>query len=182
LLNLPEAFATDGSQFQRLFADNEIVEAGKIRFKVIYTPGHTPACVSYLFSNSVFVGDVLFMPDYGVGRCDFPNGVAEALYDSITKRLFTLPDATAVYVCHDYQPGGRALQYQTTIGETKVSNIQLNATTKAGDFVRFRRTRDATLSAPRLLYPSIQVNIAAGRLPDKEKNGQAYLKLPIFNS
>ncbi len=179
VFNFPKAFKTDGSQFHRLFKDNELVSAGKLSFKVLFTPGHTPACASYLFGDAVFVGDAVFMPDYGTGRCDFPRGDAKALYHSITSRLYTLPDNTRVFVGHDYQPGGRALEYETTIGESKKKNIQLKDDTSEADFVMFRKTRDATLTAPKLLFPSVQVNIAAGELPDPEANGRIYLKLPI---
>lgn len=170
---------TDGSQFDLLLKDNEEVKADSLKFKVLYTPGHTPACASYLFGDTIFTGDALFMPDYGTGRCDFPKGSAEDLYDSITKRLYTLPDTTKVFVGHDYMPGGREMKYATTIGESKKSNIRLKADMKKEDFVKFRKERDATLEAPRLLLPSIQVNVAAGRLPEAEDNGMRYLKLPI---
>jgi glyoxylase-like metal-dependent hydrolase (beta-lactamase superfamily II) len=181
IFNFPESFKTDGSQFHRLFRDNEDVIAGSLRFKVLFTPGHTPACGSYLFGDAVFTGDALFMPDYGTGRCDFPQGDAQALYHSVTKRLYELPDSTRVFVGHDYQPGGRQMEYQTTVGESKKRNIQLNRDTHECDFVTFRNHRDATLAAPRLLFPSVQVNIAAGELPEPESNGQIYLKLPIHH-
>jgi glyoxylase-like metal-dependent hydrolase (beta-lactamase superfamily II) len=179
IFNFSDHFKTDGSQFQKLFKDNETVKAGSLSFKVIFTPGHTPACVSYLFGHAVFTGDALFMPDSGTGRCDFPGGDSKELFKSIANHLYSLPGETKVYVGHDYQPGGRALQFLTTIAESKAKNIQLNANTSEVEFVQFRSARDATLSAPRLLYPSIQVNIAAGELPHPESNGQSYLKLPI---
>lgn len=179
IFNFPEGFKTDGSQFHRLFKDNEVVKAGSLSFKVIFTPGHTPACASYLFGDALFTGDAIFMPDSGTGRCDFPKGDAHALYHSIAKRLYEFPDATRVFVGHDYQPGGRSLAYMTTIGESKRKNIQLKAETTEAEFVQFRKTRDATLAAPRLLFPSVQINIAAGELPEPESNGQIYLKLPV---
>lgn len=168
-----------GEQFDHLFKDGEVLKIGPFEIKVINTPGHTPACVSYLIEDHLFTGDALFMPDFGTGRCDFPKGCAEDLYHSIHEKLYELPDETKVYVGHDYQPGGRELMYQTTIGESKKSNIQLKAETSREDFVSFRKARDATLSAPKLLLPSIQVNIDAGKLPKAEKNGVSYIKLPL---
>lgn len=179
IFNFPASFKTDGSQFDRLFADDEVVEAGTLSFKVINTPGHTPACVSYLFGDALFTGDALFMPDYGTGRCDFPGGDAQALYNSVANRIYRLPDETRVFVGHDYQPGGRPLAFQTTVGDSKERNIQLGVGTSAAEFVSFRNKRDATLSAPKLLFPSVQVNIAAGQFPEPESNGQTYLKLPV---
>ncbi len=170
---------TNGSQFDELFEDGQVVRAGSLEFKIIFTPGHTPACTSILMDDAVFTGDALFMPDYGTGRCDFPKGSAEDLYDSITHKLYTLSDETKVYTGHDYQPGGRELQYVSTIGQQKESNIRLKGDTSKEEFVKFRKERDATLSAPRLLLPSIQVNIDAGHLPKAENNGMAYLKLPL---
>ena len=169
----------NGSQFDELFDDGQVVKAGSLEFKVIFTPGHTPACTSILMDDAVFTGDALFMPDYGTGRCDFPKGSAEDLYDSITNKLYTLSDDTKVYTGHDYQPGGRELKYCSTIAEQKAENIRLKGDTTKEDFVKFRKERDATLSAPRLLLPSIQVNIDAGHLPKAEENGMAYLKLPL---
>lgn len=170
---------TDGSQFDELFEENQVVEAGTLSFKVLFTPGHTPACTSLLFDGAVFTGDALFMPDYGTGRCDFPKGSATDLYESITNKLYTLPDDTAVYTGHDYQPGGRALMFKSTIGDSKKENIRLKGDTSKDDFVKFRSERDATLSAPKLLLPSIQVNIDAGKLPLAESNGVSYLKIPM---
>ncbi|MAX67289.1 MAG: MBL fold metallo-hydrolase [Bacteriovoracaceae bacterium] len=170
---------TDGSQFDVLFKSDEIIKAGSLEFKVIHTPGHTPACSSYLIDGNVFTGDALFMPDFGTGRCDFPAGSSEDLYQSVHEKLYKLPDDTKVYVGHDYQPGGRELEYQTTIGESKQSNIQLKQETTKEEFIEFRNKRDATLDAPKLLLPSIQVNIAAGELPESEDNGKRYLKLPL---
>ena len=178
VFNFEETFPTDGSQFDRLLKDNESFKAGSIVIKVLHTPGHTPACASFLIEDHLFTGDALFMPDYGTGRCDFPSGSSDNLFESIQK-IYQLPDSTKVYVGHDYQPNGRALEFQSTIGEEKRSNIQLNENTKKEDFIQFRNRRDNTLKAPRLLLPSIQVNINAGHLPKPEANGKAYLKIPL---
>lgn len=170
---------TDGAQFDRLFEDGEVVEAGSLSFKVIHTPGHTPACASYLFGNSVFVGDTLFMPDFGTARVDFPEGSAHDLYRSIHDKLYNLPDDTKVYVGHDYQPGGRELLYKTTIGEQKEKNVQIKASMSEAEYTSFRAARDKTLGAPNLLLPAIQVNINGGKLPEPEDNGERYLKIPL---
>jgi glyoxylase-like metal-dependent hydrolase (beta-lactamase superfamily II) len=176
--NLPH-LKVDGSQFDQLFKDNEQVNFGNLKMKALPTPGHTPACMTYLFEDAAFTGDALFMPDYGTGRCDFPKGSATDLYHSVTRTLYSLPDETRVYVGHDYMPNGREMRYQTTIGESKKNNVQLTNSTSEKDYVEFRTARDKTLQAPRLLLPSIQVNIAAGRLPEREENGRSYLKLPM---
>lgn len=170
---------TDGSQFDILLEDGQEINAGSLTLKVLSTPGHTPACLSFLIGDKVFTGDALFMPDFGTGRCDFPAGSAEDLYDSVTEKLYTLPDSTQVFVGHDYMIGGRALKYMTTIGDSKAENIQLQGDTSKEDFIEFRTTRDKKLEAPRLLLPSIQVNILAGNRPEPEDNGTSYLKLPI---
>ena len=179
VFNLGPDFPTDGSQFDRLLQDGEMIEAGALRIRIIATPGHTPACVSFLVGDAVFTGDTLFMPDYGVGRCDFPSGSAETLFDSITGRLYTLPDETRVFVGHDYQPGGREVLWQSTIGEEKLHNVQLPAKSTKEAFVQFRQARDKRLNAPRLLYPSLQFNINAGLMPAPEGNGMRYLKIPL---
>jgi len=171
--------STDGSQFDLLFKDFEQVSFGTINMQVIPTPGHTPACVSYLFNEYLFTGDALFMPDYGTGRCDFPKGSSEELYHSIYENLYSLSDETIVLVGHDYLPNGREMKFQTTIGESKKHNIQLNQSTTKESFIQFRQNRDKTLKAPKLLLPSIQVNIDAGKLPKSEDNGKKYLKLPL---
>ena len=172
--------AVDGSQFDQLLKEGEVIEAGTIKFKVINTPGHTPACVSYLVDDALFTGDAIFMPDYGTGRCDFPGGDAKQLYNSISRKLYELPDSTRVFVGHDYLPNGRELKYESTIGEQKASNIHLTGDTTEEQFVEMREGRDKTLKAPRLLFPSIQVNVQAGSLPDEESNGMSYLKIPLF--
>jgi glyoxylase-like metal-dependent hydrolase (beta-lactamase superfamily II) len=178
IFDLPPSFATDGSQFDRLLASGEVVRAGSLSIGVIATPGHTPACVTYQIEDAIFTGDALFTEDYGTGRCDFPRGSAEALYDSI-QRLYALPDATRVFVGHDYQPGGREVRWETTIGASKARNPQLSARTSRADFVAMRRARDASLAAPRLLFPSVQINIDAGRLPPPHANGARYLVTPL---
>lgn len=170
---------TDGSQFDVLLKDGEEIEAGSLTFKVLSTPGHTPACLSFLIGDKVFVGDAIFMPDFGTGRCDFPAGSAEDLYTSVVTQLYTLPDSTQVFVGHDYMIGGRGLKYMTTIGDSKAENIQLQGDTSKEEFIEFRTTRDKKLAMPRLLLPSIQVNILAGKKPEAEDNGVSYLKLPI---
>jgi glyoxylase-like metal-dependent hydrolase (beta-lactamase superfamily II) len=178
IFDLPASVPTDGSQFDRLLAGGEVVRAGALAFEVIPTPGHTPACVTYRIEDAVFTGDALFIEDYGTGRCDFPRGSAEAMYDSV-QRLYALPDATRVFVGHDYQPGGRAVRWETTIGASKASNIQLSARTTKAAFVELRQSRDAKLAAPRLLFPSVQVNVDAGRLPAPHANGKRYLVTPL---
>jgi glyoxylase-like metal-dependent hydrolase (beta-lactamase superfamily II) len=178
IFDLPPSFAVDGSQFDRLLADGEELRAGSLAIEVIPTPGHTPACVTYRIEDAVFTGDALFTEDYGTGRCDFPRGSADALYDSV-QRLYALPDTTRVFVGHDYQPGGREVRWLTTIGASKAQNPQLSATTTRAQFVAMRRARDATLAAPRLLFPSVQVNVDAGRLPAPHASGNRYLVVPL---
>ncbi|MCU0669295.1 MAG: MBL fold metallo-hydrolase, partial [Myxococcota bacterium] len=151
---------------------------GSLEVEALHTPGHTPAHMSWRIGDAVFVGDTLFMPDYGSARCDFPGGSAAVLYDSI-QRLYALPDDTRLFMCHDYQPGGRPLAFETTVREQKRSNIQIDATTTREAYVTLREGRDAKLDTPTLLLPSIQVNIRAGELPEPESNGVSYLKIPI---
>ncbi|MCC7442755.1 MAG: MBL fold metallo-hydrolase [Bdellovibrionales bacterium] len=165
--------------FDRLLKDGEVFPAGSLEVRVVATPGHTPACVSYLIGDALFVGDALFMPDSGTGRCDFPGGDARRLYDSVHRRMYGLPPATRIFVGHDYQPGGRELRYQTTVSEERASNIQLKAETTEDEYVRFRTERDRRLTAPRLLYPSLYVNIRGGRLPEPDVRGRRFLKWPI---
>ncbi|MFO0677005.1 MAG: MBL fold metallo-hydrolase [Polyangiaceae bacterium] len=179
VFDLGPEFPVDGSQFDALFEDGAVVRAGSLAIEVLPTPGHTPACVSYKIGDAVFTGDALFVEDYGTGRCDFPKGSADDLYTSVHDRLYALPDATRVFVGHDYQPGGRALRYETTIGASKESNLQLRANTTREDFVAKRTARDGGLAAPRLLFPSVQVNIDAGRLPAPHANGKRYLVVPL---
>jgi len=176
--NFTDEFATDGRQFDRLLADGDELQAGSLEIKTLHTPGHTPACCTFMLEDALFTGDVLFMPDVGVARCDFPDGSAEMLYQSVKHRLYTLPNKTRVFVGHDY-PNGRDFRYQTTIGESKAFNTNLPDSISQADFVRNTHKRDSKLSAPRLLFPSLQVNINAGELPEPEDNGVAYLKVPL---
>jgi glyoxylase-like metal-dependent hydrolase (beta-lactamase superfamily II) len=176
--HLEPDFPVDGSQFDVLIDEGKRLAAGTLEVEALHTPGHTPAHMSWRIGDAVFVGDTLFMPDYGSARCDFPGGSAAILYDSI-QRLYALPDATRLFVCHDYQPGGRPLAYETTVGEQKRSNVQIDASTTKEAYVAFREQRDADLEAPNLILPSIQVNIRAGALPEPESNGTAYLKIPL---
>ncbi len=179
IFDLPADFATDGRQFDRLLADGEVVEAGSLRLETIHTPGHTPACVTFKTDDAIFTGDALFMPDQGSGRCDFPGGSARDLFRSITERVYTLPDDTRVFVGHDYQPGGRPVAFETTVGEQKRANKQLPAGITERAFVEAREARDATLAAPKLLFQSVQVNIEAGALPAPSGNAVRYLKIPV---
>ncbi|MEQ1489961.1 MAG: MBL fold metallo-hydrolase [Terricaulis sp.] len=168
----------DGRPFDRLVKDGEELSLGDLKIKVMHTPGHTPACVSYLIGDALFVGDTMFMPDYGTARADFPGGDARTLYRSIQKML-ALPPETRVFLCHDYKaPGRDAYAWQSTVGEEKAKNIHL-AGVSEDEFVAMREARDKTLSMPTLILPSIQVNIQAGELPPPEANGVRYLKLPI---
>jgi glyoxylase-like metal-dependent hydrolase (beta-lactamase superfamily II)/rhodanese-related sulfurtransferase len=176
-LDLP-FLATDGSQFDRLLRDGEAIIAGTLKVETLATPGHTPACVTYRIGDALFTGDALFMHDYGTGRCDFPRGSAEALYDSI-QRLYALPDELRVFPGHDYQPNGREVAWETTIGRSRRENVQLRGDTTKATFVAMRTARDRTLQAPRLLYPSVQINIDGGRMPPPHANGRQYLNIPI---
>jgi glyoxylase-like metal-dependent hydrolase (beta-lactamase superfamily II) len=178
LFNLGPWFKMDGSQFDVLLADGDTLTAGKMTFRYFSTPGHTPACGTYVGDNVAFTGDALFMPDSGTGRCDFPGGSAETLYDSIQK-IYALPGNVRTCTGHDYQPNKRQLLFESTVSEQKKSNIHLKGETKKEDFVKFRTERDATLSAPRLLLPSIQININAGQLPPADSNEVSYLRIPV---
>lgn len=171
--------ATDGSQFERLVHDGETLEAGTLSIRAIATPGHTPACTSFVIGDAVFTGDALFVPDSGVGRCDFPGGSADQLYTSVHERLYALPPETRVFVGHDYQPQGRPVQWESTIGDSAAHNVHLSASTEREAFVAFRAGRDATLGAPRLLLPSLQVNVEGGRLPAPDASGVRALRLPL---
>ena len=167
-----------GDYFDKLFADNETFSIGTLEAKVINTPGHTNDSVSYLIAGNLFVGDSLFMPDSGTARCDFPGGDAHVLFHSI-QRIYQLPDDTKIFMCHDYQPGGRELKYQTSVLEQKTQNIHVKADTPEQEFVQKREARDKTLAVPRLIYPSVQVNIRGGQLPKAEQNGVSYIKIPL---
>ena len=174
-----EDVSGDGREFDRLFRDGETITIGGLQVEVMHTPGHTPACVSYRIGEAVFVGDTLFMPDYGTARADFPGGDARTLYRSI-HRLLALPDATRLYLCHDYKaPGRDHFAWETTVGEEKTHNIHVGGGVDEASFVAMREARDATLAAPVLLLPSLQVNIRAGRLPDPDRDGRRFLRIPL---
>jgi glyoxylase-like metal-dependent hydrolase (beta-lactamase superfamily II) len=179
IFDLPEDFPTDGRQFDRLVAEGETIEAGSLSFEVIETPGHTPACVTYEIDDAIFTGDALFMPDMGTGRCDFPGGSAEDMYHSVHDKLYELPDDTKVYVGHDYQPGGRDVEYCATLGEHKRNNVKLTEDMTLEAFVEARESRDAELEAPQLLFQSVQVNVDAGKLPEPSDNEIRYMRIPI---
>lgn len=179
LFNTGDEFKQDGSQFGRLFKDNETFKIGNLDAEIIYVPGHTPACVAYHVGDAVFVGDTLFMPDYGSARCDFPGGDAGTLYDSVHK-LYELPDETRMFLCHDYKAKGRDYYaWETTVGNQKKNNIHLNTSVTRDAFIKMRTERDKTLGMPKLILPSIQVNMRAGELPEPEENGVSYLKIPL---
>jgi glyoxylase-like metal-dependent hydrolase (beta-lactamase superfamily II) len=178
VFNLKPPFMTDGSQFDRLFDEDDTFRIGGLECRVINTPGHTSDSITYLIGDAAFVGDSLFMPDYGTARCDFPGGDAGLLYDSI-QALFALPDDTRLFMCHDYPPDGRPPRFEVPLAEQKADNIHVKQGTSKVEFVAMREQRDATLSLPKLLLPAIQVNIRAGHLPDTEDNNVAYLKIPL---
>ena len=182
LFNAGPAFATDGSQFDHLLADGDTLPLGSLVIEAWQTPGHTPACLTYVVQSDketvAFVGDTLFMPDYGTARCDFPGGDAAMLYRSI-RRILSLPEATSLYMCHDYRPGGREVAYVTSVGEERAANVHIHDGVDEAAFVAMRRARDAQLEAPVLLLPSVQVNMRAGELPPPEENGTRYLKIPL---
>jgi glyoxylase-like metal-dependent hydrolase (beta-lactamase superfamily II) len=174
-----EDVSGDGSEFDRLFKDGERFKIGHLDAEVMNTPGHTPACVTYKIGDALFVGDTLFMPDFGTARADFPGGDAHALYRSI-KRILALPAETRLFMCHDYRaPGRDQYAWETTVGEERARNVHVHEGVSEEDFVAMREKRDATLAAPLLLLPSIQVNIRAGKLPPAESNGVRYLKVPV---
>ena len=178
VFNAGTEFERDGSQFDHLFEDGETYRIGDLEATAMLTPGHTPACMAHQIGDAVFVGDTLFMPDGGTARADFPGGDARVLYRSI-QRILALPDETRIFVCHDYMPGGRDLRWQTTVAEQKQQNIHLANGVSEDEFVTMREARDATLGMPRLIMPSIQVNMRAGHMPPEEDNGEVYVKIPI---
>jgi len=179
VFNLEKEFLVDGSQFDHLLKDNEFIKLGESQLQVIHTPGHTPACVTLVVENNAIVGDTLFMPDFGTARCDFPGGNAKSLYQSIQK-IFSLPDSTKVFVGHDYQSANRNyFAWESTIAKQKQENIHINQQVSEEEFVHIRQTRDSNLDVPKLILPSVQVNIRAGCLPPKENNGVSYMKIPI---
>ena len=182
LFNAGPGFTADGRPFDRLLADGERLSLGSLEIEAWQTPGHTPACLTYVVRGGgetlAFVGDTLFMPDYGTARCDFPGGDAATLYRSI-QRILSLPEATTLYLCHDYRPGGRDMAYKTTVGAQRAANVHIHDGIDEAAFVAMRRARDAQLEAPVLLLPSVQVNMRAGELPPPEANGTRYLKIPL---
>jgi glyoxylase-like metal-dependent hydrolase (beta-lactamase superfamily II) len=179
LFNAGSEFATDGRQFDHLFKDGDTFAIGSLQARAIHTPGHTPACMTYVVGDVGFVGDTLFMPDYGTARCDFPGGDARTLFQSIRK-LFALPGDTRLFMCHDYKaPGRDDFRYQTTVAEQRALNVHVHEGISEADFVAMRSARDATLGMPLLILPSVQVNMRAGQLPPAEDNGTRYLKIPL---
>jgi glyoxylase-like metal-dependent hydrolase (beta-lactamase superfamily II) len=178
VFNLPPPFKADGRQFDRLFADGEVMRIGSLECSVLATPGHTSDSVTYRVGNDAFVGDSLFMFDYGTARCDFPGGDAGVLYDSIHK-LFSLGGETRLFMCHDYLPEGRSLRFECTVADQESSNIHVHKGVTRDEFIEMREKRDATLGLPKLILPSVQVNICAGHPPDPEDNGVAYIKIPL---
>jgi len=179
IFNAGTEFQRDGSQFDHLFADGETFRLGGIAARALHTPGHTPACMTYVVGDAAFVGDTLFMPDFGTARCDFPGGDARQLYRSIRK-IFALPDATRLFMCHDYKaPGRDEYRWETTVGEERRHNVHVREGIGEDEFVAMRTARDKTLNMPKLILPSVQVNMRAGGMPPPEGNGRRYLKIPL---
>ncbi|MEZ5844320.1 MAG: MBL fold metallo-hydrolase [Hyphomicrobiaceae bacterium] len=179
IFNEGTEFQRDGSQFDQLFKDGDTYSIGTMTAYVMHTPGHTPACTTHVIGDAAFVGDTLFMPDGGTARADFPGGDARTLYRSIRRILETLPPETRLFMCHDYGPGGRAIKWETTVGEERVSNIHVKDGVSEDDFVATREARDKTLPMPKLIVPSLQVNIRAGHLPEPDAGGKRFFKVPI---
>jgi len=178
IFNLEPQFRTDGSQFDRLLVDEEEIQIGELTAKVLYVPGHTPACVAYQIGDAVFVGDTMFMPDVGTARCDFPGGDAKTLYASVRK-LLRLPPQTRLFMCHDYPPNHRKVAFESTVSAQREKNIHVHDGVSEAEFMAMRSQRDATLEMPVLILPAVQINIRAGEMPPKESNGIAYLKIPL---
>jgi Zn-dependent hydrolases, including glyoxylases len=178
IFNEGTEFQRDGSQFDRLFKDGDTYRIGTMEAHVLHTPGHTPACMTHVIGNAAFVGDTLFMPDGGSARADFPGGDARTLYRSI-QRVLALPREMRLFMCHDYGPNGRDIQWETSVGDEIDHNIHVGHGTSEDDFVRMREARDATLPMPRLIIPSLQVNMRAGKLPPKDESGKTFLKVPV---
>jgi glyoxylase-like metal-dependent hydrolase (beta-lactamase superfamily II) len=182
LFNAGADFPRDGRQFDHLFGDGNTFRIGGLQARAMHTPGHTPACMTYVVSDThetaAFVGDTLFMPDYGTARCDFPGGDARTLFRSINKVL-SLPPQTQLYMCHDYQPGGRDVQFVSTVAEERETNVHVRNGISEEEFVALRHARDATLGMPTLILPSVQINMRAGQLPEPESNGIRYIKVPL---
>jgi glyoxylase-like metal-dependent hydrolase (beta-lactamase superfamily II) len=179
VFNAGTEFQRDGSQFDKLFTDGDTFTIGTLEGRAMHTPGHTPACMTYVIGDAAFVGDTLFMPDFGTARTDFPGGDARTLFRSI-KKIFELPDETRLFMCHDYKaPGRDSFAWETTVGEERANNIHVNDTVSEDEFVAMREARDAKLGMPRLILPSVQVNMRAGQLPPADENGTSYLKIPL---
>ncbi len=179
IFNEGTRFQRDGSQFDRLFTEGDTFHIGSVPVRVMHTPGHTPACLTYVAGDAAFVGDTLFMPDSGTARCDFPGGSADAMWQSV-QRILALPDATRIFICHDYKaPGRDRFAWETTVAAQKALNVHVGAGRPLADFVALRQARDATLSMPRLIIPSLQINMRAGHMPEAEDNGVSYLKVPL---
>jgi len=178
IFNLEAEFLVDGSQFDELIKKDQVIHFGNLSFKALFVPGHTPACMAYLVGDAIFVGDTMFMPDVGTARCDFPGGDAHTLYQSIQK-ILSFPQQTRLFMCHDYPPNGRSVNFETTVAEERKSNIHMHDGISEAQFIQMRTTRDATLEMPVLILPAIQINIRAGELPTKEANGISYLKIPV---
>jgi glyoxylase-like metal-dependent hydrolase (beta-lactamase superfamily II) len=178
IFNEGTEFQRDGSQFDQLFGDGDFYQIGFMTAHVMHTPGHTPACMTHVIGDAAFIGDTLFMPDGGSARADFPGGDARALYRSI-KRVLSLPDATRLFICHDYGPNGRDIRYETTVAEERAHNIHVKDGVTEDEFVAMREARDKTLAMPRLIIPSLQCNMRAGQLPPKDQDGKTFLKVPV---
>ena len=179
VFNEGSSFQRDGSQFDQLFGDGDSFHIGQLRGDVLHTPGHTPACLTYVIGDAAFVGDTLFMPDFGTARCDFPGGSAAVMFASV-QRILALPNATRIFVCHDYKaPGRDNFAWESTVGDQKLRNVHIGAGRSLDDFVALRKARDASLAMPRLIIPSLQVNMRAGHMPAPEDDGKTYLKVPI---
>lgn len=179
VFNEGTAFQRDGSQFDQLFKDGDSFHVGQMRADVMHTPGHTPACMTYVIGDAAFVGDTLFMPDFGTARCDFPGGSAGDLYDSI-QRILALPDETRIFVCHDYKaPGRDEFAWETSVAAEKANNVHIGGGASREEFVALREGRDATLGMPKLIIPSLQVNMRAGNMPEPDESGKVFLKVPV---
>lgn len=178
IFNLEPEFKQDGTQFDHLFSEEEVILIGTLTGRALFVPGHTPACMAYQFGDAVFVGDTMFMPDVGSARCDFPGGDARMLYAS-SKKILSLPPETRLFMCHDYPPNNRPIQFETTVAEQRAKNIHLHDGVTQEQFVAMRTKRDATLEMPVLILPAVQINIRAGNLPPPESNGKSYVKIPL---
>lgn len=179
IFNEGTRFQRDGSQFDQLFSEGDSFHIGQLRGDVLHTPGHTPACLTYVIADTAFVGDTIFQPDFGTARCDFPGGSAETMWDSV-QRILTLPDETRIFTCHDYKAKGRDFYaWESTVGEQKKKNVHVGGGKTKEDFVKMRTDRDATLNMPKLILPSLQINMRAGHFPEPEEDGTSYLKVPL---